>query len=187
MSQTSTQSGPRQRSSGGRNPRNPNRKRRPTGSQGKGRRPQGRGPRKPEPKSLWQRFLSIFSGSDAEQDKGKSRPAPESGNVKRVSGRKPEVVKVTSGRLYVGNLNYEVNEKDLEELFAGVGTVESAEVVSHQRTQRSKGYAFVEMSSTEEAIRAVDVLNDQEFMGRKLVVSGAKSPTKSREDRAGEE
>ena len=62
------------------------------------------------------------------------------------------------------------------ELFNGVGSVVSAEVVTHRRTQRSKGFAFVQMQSTEEAKRAVDVLHDEEFMSRKLVVSGAKQP-----------
>ena len=91
------------------------------------------------------------------------------------SRRAPKIHEVTSPRLYVGNLDYEAMESDLEELFKGVGTVLSAEVVTNSRTQQSKGFAFVEMSSIEEAKRAVDVLHDQEFMGRKLLVSGAKS------------
>ena len=61
------------------------------------------------------------------------------------------------------------------DLFKGIGQVQSAEVVSHKRTMRSKGYAFVQMLSTDEAKRAVDVLHDKEFMGRNLVVSGAKA------------
>jgi len=182
MSQTSTQSGPRQRSSGGRNTRNSNRNRRPRrDAQGSGR-PQGRPPRKTRPKSLWQRFLAIFSGGSTAAKKENARSATDPTTVKRVSSRKPEIVEVTSSRLYVGNLNYEVNEKDLEELFAGVGTVQRAEIVSHQRTQRSKGYAFVEMTTKEEALRAVNVLNDEEFMGRKLVVSGAKSHSRDRDE-----
>lgn len=91
------------------------------------------------------------------------------------SRRAPKIHEVTSPRLYVGNLDYDAMEADLEELFKGVGTVLSAEVVTNSRTQQSKGFAFVEMSSIEEAKRAVDVLHDQEFMGRKLLVSGAKS------------
>ncbi|MEM7397147.1 MAG: hypothetical protein AAF492_32905, partial [Verrucomicrobiota bacterium] len=88
--------------------------------------------------------------------------------------RTPQVVPVSSGRLYVGNLSYDATEEDLTELFGGVGTVADAEVVCHSRTQRSKGYAFVEMSTTEEAQRAVTDLHDQDYMGRKMVVSGAK-------------
>jgi RNA recognition motif-containing protein len=82
---------------------------------------------------------------------------------------------VTNPRLYVGNLDYKAVESDLEDLFRGVGNVISAEVVINSRTQQSKGFAFVEMASIEEAKRAVEVLHDQDFMGRKLLVSGAKS------------
>jgi len=54
--------------------------------------------------------------------------------------------------------------------------VQSAEIVTHKHNEKSKGFGFVTMSSVEEAKRAVDVLHDKEFMGRKLVVSGAKTP-----------
>jgi len=84
-------------------------------------------------------------------------------------------VEVTSPRLYVGNLDYEANEQDLEDLFRGVGTVASAEIVTNPRTQQSKGFAFVVMNHIEEARRAVEVLHDKDFMGRKLLVTGAKS------------
>lgn len=82
---------------------------------------------------------------------------------------------VTSPRLYVGNLDYSANEMQLEELFRGIGQVQSAEVVTNARTQQSKGFAFVEMISLAEAKRAVEVLDDQDFMGRRLIVSGARS------------
>ncbi len=91
--------------------------------------------------------------------------------------RKPELVEVTSPRLYVGNLSYDATESDLFELFNGVGSVQNAEVVSHKKTQRSKGFAFVQMQSLDEARRAVELLHDKEFLGRKLVVSGAKPET----------
>jgi RNA recognition motif-containing protein len=82
---------------------------------------------------------------------------------------------VTSGRLYVGNLVYDANESDLEELFRGAGNVVSAEVVTNSRTQQSKGFAFVEMGSIDEAKRAVSILDDEDFRGRKLIVGGARS------------
>ena len=82
---------------------------------------------------------------------------------------------VTSGRLYVGNLDYSTGEAELTDLFKGVGIVIRAEVVTNPRTQQSKGFAFVEMGSLEEAKRAVSILDDQEFMGRKLIVSGART------------
>lgn len=89
--------------------------------------------------------------------------------------RKPEVVAVSSPKLYVGNLSFDATESDLFELFNGVGQVQNAEIVSHKYTQKSKGFSFVTMTSVEEAKRAVTELHDKEFMGRKLVVSGAKT------------
>jgi RNA recognition motif-containing protein len=86
---------------------------------------------------------------------------------------------VTSPRLYVGNLSFDATESDLFELFNGVGHVQNAEVVSYRHNQRSKGFAFVQMQTVEEAKRAVEELHDKEFLGRKLVVSGAKSSEQS--------
>ncbi len=89
--------------------------------------------------------------------------------------RKPESVAVTTPRLYVGNLSFEATESDLFELFNGVGQVQNAEVVTYKHNQRSKGFAFVQMNTVEEAQRAVTELHDKDFLGRKLLVSGAKS------------
>ena len=88
--------------------------------------------------------------------------------------RKPRITEVTSGRLYVGNLSFDASDSDLLELFGGIGKVSKAEVVYHSKTQRSKGYAFVEFLSMDDAKRAVEELHDKEYMGRKLLVSGAK-------------
>ena len=102
--------------------------------------------------------------------------APAAGHSARSANRpKRNRTEVTSGRLYVGNLDYSTGESELEALFRGVGNVISTEVVTNPRTQQSKGFAFVEMWSTDEAKRAVSVLDDQDFMGRKLIVSGARS------------
>ncbi len=104
-----------------------------------------------------------------------SKPSPPrtSGEVSRKPKRNRS--EVTSARLYVGNLDYATGEMELEELFRGAGNVIRAEVVTNPRTQQSKGFAFVEMGSIDEAKRAVSILDDQEFMGRKLIVSGARS------------
>jgi RNA recognition motif-containing protein len=93
-------------------------------------------------------------------------------------------VEVTSPRLYVGNLSFDATETDLNELFSGVGSVASVEVVSNRHTQRSKGFAFVQMQSIEEALRAVEVLHDKDYMGRKLLVSGAKPADERRSERS---
>jgi len=89
--------------------------------------------------------------------------------------RKPEIIEVNSPKLYVGNLSFDASESDLFELFNGVGKVQNAEIVSNKYTQKSKGFAFVTLQSVDEARRAVAELHDKEFMGRKLVVSGAKT------------
>jgi len=99
----------------------------------------------------------------------------DNGSETSRSPRKPESVEVTTPRLYVGNLSFDATESDLFELFNGVGAVQNAEVVTYKHNQRSKGFAFVQMLTVEEAKRAVQELHDKEFLGRRLVVSGAKS------------
>ena len=86
---------------------------------------------------------------------------------------------VESGRVYVGNLSYDVTEEDLKELFKGIGTVRRVEIVYNRNTHRSKGYGFVEMMNKDDAIRSVEVLDDQPFMGRNMTVSGAKNKEES--------
>lgn len=98
--------------------------------------------------------------------------------------RKPENIEVTSPRIYVGNLSFDATESDLLELFNGVGLVQNVEIVTNKHTQRSKGFGFVQMQTTEEAKRAVEVLHDKDYMGRKLVVSGAKAVDERRSERA---
>ena len=136
--------------------------------------------RAPAKKSLLQRIMDLFTG-------GGSKPAakpvqreqtPTRGNGSEPNARpsrKPESVEVTTPRLYVGNLSFDATESDLFELFNGVGAVQNAEVVTYRHNQRSKGFAFVQMNTVDEAKRAVEELHDKEFLGRKLVVSGAKS------------
>ena len=131
------------------------------------------------PPTLLQRILDFFRGKKPPAPvvpaKAVEKPGPNGAPKERIS-RKPELVEVTSPRLYVGNLSFDATESDLFELFKGVGQVRNAEVVCHKYTQRSKGFAFVQMTTIEEARRAVEELHDKEFLGRKLVVSGAKTP-----------
>jgi hypothetical protein len=89
---------------------------------------------------------------------------------------------VESNRVYVGNLSYDVSEQDLQELFKGVGGVRNVEIVYNRSTHRSKGYGFVEMLHRDDAVRSVEVLNDQHFMGRRMTVSGAKSKGQDERD-----
>jgi len=145
--------------------------------------------RAPAKKSLWQKITAFFGGSN-NHPSAKSSATSRNGSTSTRNGstpvrstrpaRKPESVEVTSPRLYVGNLSFEATESDLFELFNGVGQVQNAEVVTYKHNERSKGFAFVQMQSVEEAKRAVEELHDKEFLGRKLVVSGAKTDNHSR-------
>lgn len=110
---------------------------------------------------------------------GASASAPSASPAPSRPTRKPEAVEVTSPKLYIGNLSFDATESDLFDLFSGVGTVKNAEIVSHKDTEKSKGFGFVMMSTVEEAKRAVAELHDKEYMGRKLVVSGAKTNDRS--------
>src|SRR6187549_3056972 len=84
-------------------------------------------------------------------------------------------------KLYVGNLAFQTTSQDLQELFAQAGTVESASVIEDRDTGQSKGFAFVEMSTEEEAAAAIDQFNGKEVAGRALKVNEAKP----RENRGG--
>ena len=77
-------------------------------------------------------------------------------------------------KLYVGNLPYETTQADLEELFAPFGTVASASVITDKFSGRSKGFGFVEMSTDEEAQKAVAEMNGKEISGRAIVVNEAR-------------
>src|SRR5436305_14603742 len=86
-----------------------------------------------------------------------------------------------STKLYVGNLAFQTTSQELQELFAQAGTVQSASVIEDRDTGRSRGFAFVEMSSKEEATAAIDQFNGKEVGGRALKVNEAKP----RENRGG--
>ena len=86
-----------------------------------------------------------------------------------------------STKLYVGNLAFQTTSQELQQLFGQAGTVQSASVVEDRDTGRSRGFAFVEMSSEEEASSAIDQFNGKELGGRALKVNEAKP----RENRGG--
>src|SRR5215213_10264888 len=86
-----------------------------------------------------------------------------------------------STKLYVGNLAFQTTSQELQQLFAQAGTVQSASVVEDRDTGRSRGFAFVEMSTEEEANSAIDQFNGKEVGGRALKVNEAKP----RENRGG--
>jgi len=148
-------------------------------------------PRNPTPvkQTFLQKIVAFFNGSSSKPKNGygygsspqdqprRNQPQQQPAKSERFErqSRKPEIIEVSSPKLYVGNLSFDASESDLFELFNGVGKVQNAEIVSNKYTQKSKGFAFVTLQTIDEARRAVTELHDKEFMGRKLVVSGAKT------------
>jgi hypothetical protein len=180
---------------------NSNESRRSGGRSGRGSRRGGSRPRSesrsesrasqpPVKKTFWQKIASFFGfngKSNGASAPRADRPVYQPRNAVVPSDRtprereartasKPEQVEVTTPKLYVGNLSFDTTESDLSDLFNGVGKVQNVEIVTHKETERSKGFGFVFMTSLDEAKRAVLELHNKEFMGRKLVVSGAKTP-----------
>ena len=80
-------------------------------------------------------------------------------------------------KLYVGSLSYDTTDESLKEAFSRAGTVESASVITDKMSGRSRGFGFVEMSTDEEAQKAVEMLNGQEVDGRKVTVNEARPMT----------
>lgn len=81
---------------------------------------------------------------------------------------------VVNKKLYVGNLPYKTTSDQLQQLFSQAGSVTSATVISDKFSGRSKGFGFVEMSSDDDASKAIDMFNGQEMEGRKLIVNEAR-------------
>jgi RNA recognition motif-containing protein len=77
-------------------------------------------------------------------------------------------------KLYVGNLAYSVSNDDLHELFSQVGEVQSATIITDKFSGQSKGFGFVEMTTSEEAANAIRQFNDSELKGRNIKVNEAK-------------
>ncbi|HUV81027.1 MAG TPA: RNA-binding protein [Patescibacteria group bacterium] len=87
-------------------------------------------------------------------------------------------------KLYVGSLSYETTENTLREAFSKAGQVESVAIIIDKMSGRSKGFGFVEMSSDEEAQKAIEMFNEKELDGRKIMVNEAR-PMESRPQRGG--
>jgi RNA recognition motif-containing protein len=79
-----------------------------------------------------------------------------------------------AAKLFVGNLSFQATEEDLRELFAQAGTVETVRIITDQFTGRPRGFGFVEMTTKEEATKAVEMLNGRLFRDRNLVVDEAR-------------
>jgi RNA recognition motif-containing protein len=140
-------------------------------------------------KSFLGKLLGWFSGKKSEpkqplrtsqtsrpEFKDKEPREPRAERPRREDKPKAEIPpqEIVSPKLYVGNLAYEAAESDLFDLFSKIGAVKNVEVAMDRNSQRSKGFGFVEMESLETAKDAAEKLNRTDFMGRQIVVSGAK-------------
>ncbi|MBI4587609.1 MAG: RNA-binding protein [Candidatus Rokubacteria bacterium] len=85
-----------------------------------------------------------------------------------------------AAKLFVGNLPFQASEQNLRELFAQAGAVESVKIITNASTNQSRGFGFVEMSSADEARKAIDLFNGKPFMERSLTVSEAKPQSSHR-------
>lgn len=79
--------------------------------------------------------------------------------------------------IYVGNLPYSTTDADLQAMFQEFGSVQSAKVIIDRETQRSKGFGFVEMASSDEGNKAIEALNGNEVGGRQMRVNEARPRT----------
>ena len=77
-------------------------------------------------------------------------------------------------KLYVGSLPYEATEDQIKEHFSQAGTVESVNIISDKFSGKSKGFGFVEMSSDEEAEKAIKMFHEKDFQGRSIIVNEAR-------------
>jgi hypothetical protein len=113
-------------------------------------------------------------------DRAERGPRPERAErPPREERPEPVPQEIVSPKLYVGNLAYEAVESDLHDLFSKVGLVKNVEIAMDRRSGRSKGFGFVEMEVIETAKEAAEKLNRTDFMGRQIVVSGAKMEKRS--------
>jgi RNA recognition motif-containing protein len=115
-------------------------------------------------------------GGGASHDSSARSSAPSSGSVSRPFSPGPRPAGSSGTRLFVGNLPYTATNADLERLFAEAGKVASVSVMTDRATGQSKGFAFVEMGSKEDAVAAIKRFDGREGIGRILKVNEARPP-----------
>ncbi len=91
---------------------------------------------------------------------------------------------MSESRLFVGNLSYQTMENDLQEYFSQAGVVSSVNLMLDKFTGKSRGFSFIEYSSSEEANKAVEMFHNKDFQGRALTVNIAR-PKEDRPPRSG--
>ena len=107
---------------------------------------------------------------DGRRRQQRPAPAPATGPVKKTEN---------GYEIYVGNLNYDMTEDQLNAEFSAFGKVNSARIITNRHNNKSKGFAFVAMPDLAEAERAVAALHDKEILGRRLRVNIARHPAET--------
>ncbi len=154
-----------------------------------------------KPENLIEKVQAFFKKTFGGKTESVKTSAPSTRSKPRAEGtahtprKEPSVPKsaleapnpdlVTGPRLYVGNLSYDTAESDLFDLFSKVGGVRNVELVMDRHANRSKGFGFVEMNDIDIAKQAVMKYHRLDFMGRQIVVSGAKSERRETETETG--
>ena len=129
---------------------------------------------KPETKQPFRSSSASTSRPDFKEREPRAERPERPRREDRPPKPEPTPQEIVSPKLYVGNLAYEAAESDLFDLFSKVGAVKNVEVAMDRHANRSKGFGFVEMETLETAKEAAAKLNRTDFMGRQIVVSGAK-------------
>lgn len=105
-------------------------------------------------------------------------PAPKTSARPTGGGKRKKKQQQENSELYVGNLSYDVNEKELRRVFDKHGTVRGVRIIENRFNGKSKGFAFVDMADAAAARAAIKALNGQELDGRKMVVNFARTRPK---------
>jgi hypothetical protein len=117
-------------------------------------------------------MLGVYLGRGEGSGGGGAREGRNGGRQgrKRSSGKGGEIIEI-----YIGNLAYEVTEKELNKAFGEFGEVVSTRVIKNRFSGKSKGFGFVELAGRDEANAAIRALNGKDFKGRRIVANEARS------------
>jgi RNA recognition motif-containing protein len=143
-------------------------------------------------KGFFAKILSWFTTKETKPNRSRSHSVTSTENTRSKEPRESKPARelppamnpedLTTTKLYVGNLSYETVESDLFDQFSKIGAVKNVEVVMDRHQNRSKGFGFVEMEELSVAKQAIVQMNRTDFMGRQIIVSGAKAERREARD-----
>ena len=121
-------------------------------------------------------LCKLLCPSGKKSCKKDKKPQQKKGEEKPFEKRKPHPAPADgSVEIYVGNLSYDTTEDQLREAFSAYGKVNSARLITNKFNGKSKGFGFVQMPNRAEADKAIEALNEKDFMGRKMKCNVAKN------------